>query len=467
MEFNLHKYCIENKYDFHKVHIWLMLDYNLSTYFEPFECRRLEKSKIILSIEKGLASSFNLSRFKKAKIKEGKKFNVQQIKQKAVYIRKCEEKYKKGIILNSENEVLSKELEANISRLKEFVLTNQLSQELRRHTQNELNLLSLKLENINKEKNSLDALRKHIENTRNEIIHLHKYISYLDNYIKYESLSDASSKLSRSSNNIIIQNNQLQQKENSLIENFNQHFNWSQINFGDGQIWFLKDGRPIASYPYLRSKRSFNKLKDLYTKRNYPPLKVSFSNGKITKIENLQLLEYLFLFLDNNAGDFSIVDVSSDKLSKYRIYTKNFYKINFRKMLSTDYFTYLIDNCSEKYPIIPLPEKVKTRSGLESIDDSFIFPIEKKENIIWVWESVEESKATYCFVTSKVDFENELQPIFNFLTGEYENKRQMLTRKASINGINPKLKLTHRNFSQWRAELNQFILSKKNSNLFD
>lgn len=443
MEFDLQKYCSDNKYDFHKVHLWLMLDYKRTTFFTPFECRRLERSKIKASIEKGATVNFDL-----LKIMRPKLFLLNQ------YLDESIEKYDQ--VLEADN----KEIEFyenkitqlnNAIRILEIEIANPtIQKEEKKLKVNELNLYKFKLDVTNKEILVIDNIKAKNEQIKYDVEYLRNYASTIRRVITdIDEVSHKKSNVSKKYNPIL---NPAPAKV--LVPTF---FDWPQINFGDGQIWLLKDGRPVYSFPYLKSKRSFNKLKDLYTKRNYPPLKVIVSNGKIIKIENIQLLDYLFHFLVQSSNDIKIDDHFNSLVKKYKSFPKKFYKSNFKKMLSTNFFSFLIDTCSEQYPIIPLPEMVRTRSGVESIDDSFIFPLAKKNRILWVWESVEESKATYCFETSKNDFEEELQPVFNFLTSKIENKRQMLTRKVSINGVKPILKLTHRNFSQWKTELNSIL----------
>ena len=172
----------------------------------------------------------------------------------------------------------------------------------------------------------------------------------------------------------------------------------------------------------------------------------------------LYLLDFLFLFFEHSGTRFEKKNLT--QIIKDNKYNKSFYK----KYLS-DFFTHkclnlLIQICDYQLPIIPLPERVINSSGIETIHESFLFPITKRDRIYWIWESIEEKKATFVFQTSKSTYVDEIQVIYDFLSGEFENKRSSLIRQLLISeDIRLIKRFKHTEFNKWKSGIESLINS--------
>jgi hypothetical protein len=230
---------------------------------------------------------------------------------------------------------------------------------------------------------------------------------------------------------------------------------WSNITFGEKYIWIKLNGKFFKRYPMDKSKIAFNQIKDIYNDRNLPMIKIEYSGGNVTNILNSDVLFYFFLFLENSGQDFSVKNIP-DLIKSYSHFTKSFYQKNLRQLFTPRCFNYLIDVCSDHLPIIPIPERVINSSGVESIHDSFLFPINKKGYYLWIWESVEESKATYIFKTTSSKYLNDVQNIYDFLTSELKNKRFSLIRDKVSTGLPLIKRIKHTDFREWKNQIHLY-----------
>jgi hypothetical protein len=206
-----------------------------------------------------------------------------------------------------------------------------------------------------------------------------------------------------------------------------------------------------------RSRISFNSVKDLYVNRNLPPIEIEYDNNNVLAINNIDVLFYFFLFMENT-GVAPIINDQEQIATVYKKYTKDFYRNHLSDLFIPRCFHYLIERTAEDLPIIPIPERVINSSGAENIHDSFLFPIVKKNSCLWVWESVEELKATYVFETSKVSYEAEVQTIFDFLTGEFVNKRStLMKRKVDKKSVPLLIRVNHNDYNEWKKKIGEIL----------
>ena len=108
-------------------------------------------------------------------------------------------------------------------------------------------------------------------------------------------------------------------------------------------------------------------------------------------------------------------------------------------------------------PIIPVAEAVINSSGGKTIHNSFLFPLRSYYGIYLIWESVEESKASYVFKLK--DFgEDELQVLFDYIAGETPNKRWALINSRQLQQqLSMKARIMHKDLKQWELEIQSLV----------
>lgn len=257
-------------------------------------------------------------------------------------------------------------------------------------------------------------------------------------------------------------------KEEKKIRFDTAFIHWDEITFGENAIWFhlpaitykrskKRKANYFRKFSFPGSRISFNKIKEIYSERKIPPIEVHYINNTIIQIENEEVLFYFFKFFENLESEIK-VDKNVQIHDQFQRFNKAFYQRCLSNFFSTRCFRFLIDIVDENLPIIPVPEKVKNSSGFITIHDSFMFPIKKDNRCLWIWESVEESKATYIFETSFLNFENELQVIYDYLTGEMNNKRlSLVQKKINAESVNIKDRISHSDFDNWKQKIVQNI----------
>jgi len=233
---------------------------------------------------------------------------------------------------------------------------------------------------------------------------------------------------------------------------------WDDVIFGDSYILVRHNRKMFNRISLYQSRKSFNSVKQMYEHRNIAPLEIEYAGNTVTKIVNLELLTFLFLFFDQSGTDFKTKDLRLI-LKSSKDYTKVFYKKYLKDFFTSRCFSYLIEKADEYSPIIPLPERVVHSSGNETIHESFLFPIRKVSCYFWIWESVEEKKATYVFKTSSGDYTDEIQRIYDFISGGFQNKRMTLLRNLLDScQIDLVKRIKHNDFDAWRKGIQDLII---------
>lgn len=338
--------------------------------------------------------------------------------------------------------------------------------------QSELNQLNLKksllLIDQNKlETNNIDIQEKEIELIKSKKLFesLFKQKSELIELIPIIANNKNESKRNHKSEKLEIksENSRHSQKD---VQHPTMSIPWDHIIFGEGYLYFSRikstskkkggrKGQYFQRFPMLKSRLSFNKVRELYINSNLPPIKIEYNGNTVVNIKNIEVVFYFFLFLENTGNDFTIKRVP-DIIKEYSHFTKSFYKQHLSDLFLPRCFSYLIDKTSENTPIIPIPEKVVHSSGQESIHDSFLFPFKVNSSYLWIWESVEESKATYVFETSLDNYNEEIQRIYDFLTGDFENKRLSIIQNKIKRSDVPLIKrIKHADYEQWKRRIDQ------------
>jgi hypothetical protein len=230
---------------------------------------------------------------------------------------------------------------------------------------------------------------------------------------------------------------------------------WENITFEDSFIRVKYSSKSLEKFQVENSKQSLNIIKSHYKFRNAPKLILKISENRIVKIENIEVLFYYIQFLKNAGTIFrKLLNKTIVNFIQYKGYHKSYYKKHLPEIFLPRCFTFLCKHSSDDLQIIPIPETVINSSGSKQIHDSFLFPILKHTCIYWYWESVEESKATYLFLTDKSDFESNIQTVYDYLTGSTINKRETLIHDKKLQlQLGMANRLMHTDFESWKNEV--------------
>lgn len=223
---------------------------------------------------------------------------------------------------------------------------------------------------------------------------------------------------------------------------------WDCISFDDGCIKVQLGTRKFDDFALSESRRSLNVIKPLYRFRHAPKLHMQVVGNKIVRIVNIDVLFYYIRFL-SFSDSFNRNLLNTQVLIRgFKNYSKKFYQTYLPDIFLPRCFNYLCQFCLEHLPIVPIPEMVKHNTGKQEVHDSFLFPVKEKKGIYWIWESIEESKASYVFKTTS---EKDLQQLFDYLTGNATNKRENLIHNTKLSkALHLQDRFLHTDESHWK-----------------
>ena len=229
---------------------------------------------------------------------------------------------------------------------------------------------------------------------------------------------------------------------------------WDNIRFHDNSISIFFGIQWLEKFSVPKSSESLNQIKSHYKFANAPNLKVEITNIRIKRILNIEVLTFYVVFLTNSGRLFD--EGLFGKIIDLKKFTISYYSAHLPDIFKPRCFDFLSKRSVNNFPIIPVGEVVRTIKGHSQIHDSFLFPLIGKNEIFWIWESVEEFKATYIFKT-QFNYTIQLQKIFDYLTGEIVNKRQKLINSPKLqmhlNYIDRKI---HDSFDSWKIQIRAF-----------
>lgn len=476
--FDLKYFCKENNYDYSSARIWLMLRERKFTFYRPIKVTTERRNHFEKVVHQGKMIDFNLEsidnkekcyHFVEFLIKKETKF-LDSVKVSSIPVHGLKEAINKlEIKLDFLNELIKnnsknnkENLDLNLHHLekaqlkiqKDALIDKCASQE---KNDNEIQSCQSRINDLKKVSEKLFDL---LPNQLKEKVQNKKELSHQS--IPKKTSEKLTNKIIKQPENKIIPTPQtgLNEKINEVEPSISMNvfsIPWENIKFADGYIYLKLNDKYLEKFHYPKSKKSFNEVKKMYKTRYVPELEVTCSGNYVTKILNTEVLEYYFMFFDNSGSIFKVKSIT-DIISKYQNFNKAYYRKYFKEIFNTRCFSYLELKASANMPIIPIPERVKNMSGTEYIHDSFLFPIEGINKNRWIWESSSESKATYIFETSATNFKDEIQIIYDFLTGNVNNKRLRLIRGQIDENLIPlKKRIKHNDFNKWKNELESYL----------
>ncbi|HEY0740845.1 MAG TPA: hypothetical protein VGD40_05250 [Chryseosolibacter sp.] len=229
---------------------------------------------------------------------------------------------------------------------------------------------------------------------------------------------------------------------------------WENVTFMDGFIRIYHK-RELYEAPVSSSRSFLNKIKSYYSFKKVPLLEIEVSNGTVLLV-NEELLLFNIRFLSLIGLDFDNVNHRTPTINEWTKYTKAFYKRELPYLFHTESLRRLCQFCAEDLPIIPVSELVITSKGQRQIHHSFLFPLVHEKELFVIWESEEETKASYVFATKEPYIESA-QLLYEFIAGQTVNKRDSLIHSKNLRlRLGMQCRLFHNSADNWTAAVRKF-----------
>lgn len=226
---------------------------------------------------------------------------------------------------------------------------------------------------------------------------------------------------------------------------------WEDVGFKDGYLVLKYRGSYFQTY-HAKCKKFLNEIKSHYSFRGVPELQAIVAGRQIVKIINEEVLFFHIEFLTDSG---ILFDTNYQKVSvkKWSHYTKAYYRQHLKFAIQPRCLERLCELSHADFPIVPVGELVKTSSGSVQVHHSFLFPVVARSGIKLVWESTEESKASYVF-DSDLNFYRSAQRVYDYIVGDTTNKRETLIRSPRLQQqLDFERKIFHTYFTEWNAEV--------------
>jgi hypothetical protein len=226
---------------------------------------------------------------------------------------------------------------------------------------------------------------------------------------------------------------------------------WEDVSFKDGYLVLKYRDSYYQTYN-AKCKKFLNEIRSHYSFRGVPELQAVVAGREIIRIINEEVLFFHIEFLTDSGTLFNTA-YSKASVKKWSHYTKAYYRQHLKFAVQSRCLERLCELSHADFPIVPVGELVKTRSGSVQVHHSFIFPVVAKSGIKIIWESTEESKASYVF-EGDLGYYKSAQRIYDYIVGDTTNKRETLIHSSSLQQqLEYERRIRHTYFSEWNAEL--------------
>lgn len=239
---------------------------------------------------------------------------------------------------------------------------------------------------------------------------------------------------------------------------------WEKVMFENYQIRIKINNHFSEPYPLQDSRSSFEFIKLFILKSDLNPLLISVLGDKIVSIINIEELNFVIQILsiqdEINCYFNDFESTSIDKiLSKLRNVSNQHLFDFFKLKQRSSFLSFLCEQQSTEYRIIPTTEILFINEKLVSEEDTFLFTIKNSSNNYIVWESTLINKATYVFKTNENSYLADVQRIFDFIASGQNCKRRKLRYaiKTKENPFNSIGIIQHSNIDTWKEKLKNIV----------
>ncbi len=229
---------------------------------------------------------------------------------------------------------------------------------------------------------------------------------------------------------------------------------WDFITFHDHYISILPMDMLSLKIPVAESKASFNFIKNAIASR-LEPIKIKWNavSAKIADQPHFdKILEYL-VCKENLSSIFA--DESYEYRRYYDSIPSKLSRLFFPKS-KTEYLDFLSGVHSPAYKIVPVQEMLNN-----TVEDAFLFTVERERAMYIIWENTNLSRATYVFRVDPVEYEDRLQFVFDYIVSNVRAKRQRLHSDSIDKDMFGDFEIiNHTEIGTWRLRLDQLFAKK-------
>lgn len=198
-----------------------------------------------------------------------------------------------------------------------------------------------------------------------------------------------------------------------------EEVSWDVITFHDHYISILLPNLRPFSITIHESKESFNFIKNAIASR-LEPIKIEWTAATAQIADQVNFDKVLaYLACKENLSSF-FTNEGCDYHKYYDSIPAKLSHLFFPKS-KTEYLNFLSEVHSQAYKIVPVQETLNN-----SIEDSFLFTVERDGVIYIIWENTNLSRATYVFSIAPEQYEERLQFVFDYIVSSIRAKRQRL-----------------------------------------
>lgn len=224
---------------------------------------------------------------------------------------------------------------------------------------------------------------------------------------------------------------------------------WENVTF-EYRYLIIKKVVPRKTMAILfeQARESFNFIKKRIKDR-LPPLKIHVRDNQ-AKIIDKVFIEDVLHYMDCKH---ELADMVLKNLPDFKRYYEHIpTKLNglFFPPDKKEYLDILCNLQSDNYKIIPVAEAIGS-----SIEDSFIFTIDKGATIYIIWENTNLNRATYIFISPREKYEENIQLVFDYIVGIIRAKRERLRKDRSMSKILTEYEtINHTDVPIWNERIN-------------
>lgn len=195
---------------------------------------------------------------------------------------------------------------------------------------------------------------------------------------------------------------------------------WDNVTFEDRYL-IIKGVVPRKTIDlfFKPAQASFNFIKRRI-KQRLEPFKIQVSNNQVRLVDSIYIGEVIEYMECKDLLEQMIADGLPNYRSYYDRLPSHLSALFFPKG-KREYLDILCDLQSSDYKIVPVSEAIG-----DSIEDSFLFTVEKGKAMYIIWENTNLSRATYIFCIEIEQYDQRLQFVFDYIVSTLRAKRQKL-----------------------------------------
>jgi hypothetical protein len=227
---------------------------------------------------------------------------------------------------------------------------------------------------------------------------------------------------------------------------------WDNVSFEDRYL-IIKGVVPRMTIDlfFKPAKASFNFIKRRIANR-LQPFKIQITNDQARLIDNIYLSEVIEYMVCQDALEQMLNNGLPDYGGYYNRVPSHLSALFFPKD-KKQYLDILCDLQSDQHKIIPVVEAIG-----DTMEDAFLFTVERGGTIHVIWENTNLSRATYVFRVEPEQYEERLQFVFDYIVSNVRAKRLRLHSDSIDTEMFGDFEIiNHTEVEAWRNRLCQII----------